>query len=345
MPAERSSLTIRQLAQLAGVSKSTASLAMQNHPRLSAKTREHVRKIAAKHGYTPDPLTSRLMNHLRTARRWRSVEKLAYLTWWDTPDAWLKDKNSRDWYEGARSRAEALGYELEPIWGKEPGISAARLSKILYTRAIRGAVITPLPRPRGHLSLDWQHLATAIIGYSVVKPDLHRISHHHYNGISLALRRLAHGGYQRIGLANLADQSERVNHGWLAGYLVHEQGIAMKKRIPPLLLKTWDRQKFIAWLERHNPDAIVSNSSYPLRILREQKYAVPGNIGYAHLDVTTAGDTCAGIDQQPGKVAAAAVDLVIGQLQRNESGLPDCPTTIHLDGVWRDGATIKQRRN
>ena len=335
-------LTIRELAKLAGVSRSTASLAMQNHPRLTQKTRDHVRKIAAEHGYTPDPLTSTLMSHLRISRKNRGTETLAYLTAWNSSEGWRVSYNHQAMFEGARARAEAMGYRLEHFWAREPGMSGARLSKILYTRAIRGVIIAPLLRPRGHLSLDWSHLATAAIAFTTVKPDLHRATHSHYNGMMMALRRLKHLGYQRIGLANLSDQMERVNNGWLAGYLVYDQSIPSKRQVPPLLLKSWDKKHFAAWMEIYRPDAIVSNHLDPLNFVKELGYSVPDEIGFARLDLAMVEVKVAGIDQEPHLVAAAAVDLVIEQLHQNEFGLPARPKVVHLDGIWKDGETVRR---
>ena len=335
--------TLRQLAKLAGVSRTTVSMALRNHPRLSEATRQRILSLAQKHGYTPDPLTSTLMNHLRTARRNREVEKIAYLTWWNTPEEWRVSPNQVSWYEGASDRAAALGYELEHIWAREPGLTAARLSKILYTRAIRGVVIAPLLRPRGHLSLNWQHLAAAAISFTVVKPDLHRAAHSHHNGMILALRRLKHYGYQRVGLANLTDQIERVNHGWLAAYLVYSQGLPSRSRIPPLLQKEWQEKSFATWVEKYQPDAVVSNTQEPLESLRALGLRVPEEIGYASLDRLQNNDPWAGVDQQPRIVGASVVDLVSEQLQRNEFGLPAHAKTVHLEGVWRDGPTVLSR--
>jgi LacI family transcriptional regulator len=52
----------------------------------------------------------------------------------------------------------------------------------------------------------------------------------------------------------------------------------------------------------------------------------------------------AGIDQNANLVGEAAVDLLIGQLQRNERGLPDYPKTTLVGGTWVDGASVRPRR-
>ena len=42
------------------------------------------------------------------------------------------------------------------------------------------------------------------------------------------------------------------------------------------------------------------------------------------------------IDTRPAKMGAAAVELVVGQIHRNERGSPEIPHTLLLEGVWTD---------
>lgn len=58
MPTEK--LTIRQIAKLAGVSRSTASRVLNDHPNVSPELREQVQKVIAQTGYQPDPVARSL---------------------------------------------------------------------------------------------------------------------------------------------------------------------------------------------------------------------------------------------------------------------------------------------
>jgi LacI family transcriptional regulator len=58
MPTEK--LTIRQIAKLAGVSRSTASRVLNNHPSVSPEFRQQVQKVIAETGYQPDPIARSL---------------------------------------------------------------------------------------------------------------------------------------------------------------------------------------------------------------------------------------------------------------------------------------------
>ena len=53
-------LTIRQIARLAGVSRSTVSRVINDHPNVSPETREQVLQVVAETGFRPDPIARSL---------------------------------------------------------------------------------------------------------------------------------------------------------------------------------------------------------------------------------------------------------------------------------------------
>ncbi|WP_157895218.1 LacI family DNA-binding transcriptional regulator [Verrucomicrobium sp. GAS474] len=339
------SITTRQLAAMAGCSHATVSLALRNHPRISEATRKKIVDLASASGYSRDPLVSTLMTQLRTTRRNRATEKLAFLTLWDTRDGWRKGHQDTSAFQRACVRAEELGYEIEEFWAKEPGLNAKRLTKILYTRGIRGLLLSTLPRPSGHFSLDWSHFATVTTGSTLLKPDLHRVVHSQFQGMSQLLHELRHLGYRKIGFTSLVDQSERSNQGWLARFLLHNQRQPAALRVPPLIVPKWSPTKALQWIEKHEPDVIVSNIEDPLHLLRDAGFRVPKEIGYASLDRILPGDPYAGIDQLRGEMGAVAVELLISLLEGNQYGLPTHPRMVHVTSEWKPGPTVRRIRS
>ncbi len=341
-----SSPTIRELAKIAGVSRTTVSLALRNHPRISAAVRDRIIELAQESGYQRDPVVSALMNQLRTVRKARGVEKIAYLTFWNTPDEWKRNLNESDYFDGACERANQFGYEVETFWAKQPGLSGARLSKILYARGIRGVLMAPLPRGVGHVTLNWPLFACATLGLTVLKPELHRATHNYIDGMRLALHSLKKMGYRRIAFANMAIYEKRTNHGWISGFLTWQYHTPSNFNIPPYLVPgiardtPWDKDLFARWLEKWKPEAIVSNTEQPLYLARELGYRIPEELAYASLHRLYADAPWAGVDRQPKQIGAAGMDLVISQLQNNEFGLPAYPKTVSIKSIWREGPTV-----
>jgi LacI family transcriptional regulator len=53
-------MTLKQIAKLAGVSCSTVSRVINNHPGVRTQTRERVLRIIREYGYEPDPVARSL---------------------------------------------------------------------------------------------------------------------------------------------------------------------------------------------------------------------------------------------------------------------------------------------
>jgi LacI family transcriptional regulator len=350
--AKSASPTVRKIAALAGVSRTTVSGALRNDPEVAVATRERICLLAKEHGYQLDPVVSSLMTRLRVSRAKRNLDKLAYLTFWGTATGWRENAHELCWFDGACKRANQLGYEIEDFWAKEPGMTCARLSKILYTRGLKGVIVGSNPQHIGHVSLNWQHFSCATLSMSILKPNLHRAIHNYDGDMLLALRVLRRNGYRRFGFANSALYDRRVDHGWLSRFLSFQYQIPLKQRIPPLLAEQWNgaddfgppgspnEKRFSAWFNRHRPDVILSNTLHPMVYCRRLGIRVPEDTGFASLHRFSEAEGVAGIDQMPERIGAAAVDLVVAQLQNNEFGLPESSKTLKLDGVWRNGPTI-----
>ena len=353
----KSSPTIRDVAARAGVSRTAVSMALRNHPRISAKVKTRICALAEKMGYRPDPVVGGLMARLRVPRALRDSEKIAYLT---QGDSWKQNVNEAGYFRGARSRAEQLGYGIENFEIGSGGLSPSRLSGVLYTRAIRGIILNPLPGGPGSITLDWAKFAVAALGTTVVSPRLHRATHDYYHGMTLALRSLRERGCRRIGFANDDLFDLRTNRGWLSAFLAHQFEIPKSERIPPFLVRGWEQDRFaervsagefdvgsfphrdsyLRWIERWLPDAIVSNTDHPYVFAVHAGKKIPRDLAFAQLHRLRIGDPWAGIDRKPEVIGAAAVDLVVSQLIGYETGLPRYPKTITIEGEWAEGPSV-----
>jgi len=336
-------MTIRELAELSGFSRTAVSLALRDSPRVSKANRNKIKALASKHSYRRDTVVSSLMARLRVSRKKRDLDKLAVLTWGESMGVEKSNPFSLQLHNGITQRAATLGYDAEIIWGKEPGMGGNRLSKILYTRGIRGVILMSMFKPRGHVRLDWPCFAAATTGFTIFKPDLHRATSSHYQGMILALRNLRKLGYERVGYLNLIESEDMVNEAWLAAYMAYHYRVHGRVKIPPLLLQAWDKKPMEKWLNKNRPQALVCNSRKYLGLLNELGYQVPKDIGFVLLDCYPDQAECAGIHQNRDRVGAAAVDLVVGQLEANEYGLPAHQKVVMIEPTWKPGATLVPR--
>ncbi len=220
--------SLADLARTCGVSAMTVSRALRNHPRVASATREKILAAAEAAGYRLDPKIGQLMQHLRSVRSRPSGEPLA-MVW---PDVTRQERERSPFLsaivKGARDRAETLGFSFTEYYLKEPGMSAARLDRILYasgvTCVIMGQVVH---RSHAHLRMTWDRYAVVNIGLGLWKPEFHRVQFHHYDGMLQAMRWLKHRGRKRIACIIEPTTNERMFRAWQAAFLVsHPLGAA-----------------------------------------------------------------------------------------------------------------------
>jgi LacI family transcriptional regulator len=340
-------ITLREVAQKAGVSIMTASRALRNQANVTAETRDRVQKAAAQLGYRPNPLVAALMSYRRASRVIEDTLTIAFITNFPRRDGWRKLQINEDFYYGAAEACLRHGYKLEEFWLREPDMTAKRLSSILYSRNINGLLVAPLPVALGHMRLEWEKFSAVALGYSLAWPRLHRAVNHQFRSMRMALRRLRKMGYTRIGLALRSSIDERVEHHYTGGFLADQQRLSPRERFPLHVVqdRIWNERAFASWFNKHRPDAVVTHHEEVLEWLTRLKVKVPDEVGLVHLNCPDQSGRLAGVYQNGPEVGAAAADFLVAMIQRNEAGIPDLAHTILVDGTWIDGETLVSRTN
>lgn len=340
MDASPSGPNLAALAALAGVSRMTVSRALRNMHGVSPDTRARVHAAAAKLGYRPNPFVSAFMSYVRSQRVHGDAGVIAYLTHGRNLDHHSREAH-RPFFEGAAARAERLGYLLEEFPLYERGMTLRRLGATLYARGIRGVVVGPMLSPHAHLTLDWEKFSAAAIGYSLLRPALPRATNDQYGSMLLCLRELRRLGCERIALAMPRPDDARVSYHWSAAFLSHHwrhhPGSAPLLHLPD----KWSDPAAIAWLRRHRPGVVVTTQSHFHDRLVSAGFRIPGRLGVVNLDLPPGCAGLSGIDQMPRDIGAAAVDIVVGRINNNETGIPSSPLTFSLLGRWVPGGTIR----
>jgi len=327
-------ITLQQIARAAGCSLATVSYALRDDPRIRPETRKRVQLVAEQLGYRPNPRFSALMSHIRKSRPVAAGERIAFV-WVHTPRAEsAKDPFLRRVFLGAKARAEALGYGLEQFWTSERGMSDRRLSEVMKSRGIVGVLLSPvMHEAEVTLDLEWACFAPAVIGSARWNPELHHAGHHHYMAMRLALERLAAAGCRRPMAILEAEVNERARRAWEAAFAVFHPS---RKEAGELL---WigvpeDRRAVARRIKTCRPDALVVSAHAVIEQLRAMEIAVAWENPIINLHWVPTEPAVGGVDQSYDTIAANAVDLVVSQLNSNETGVPPWPRMLLFSGRW-----------
>ena len=337
--------TLKDIAIAAGVGKTTVSLALRNDPRLRIGTRERIQAIAAEMGYCANATVAALMAQLRASRTASYQATLGLVNASHERD-WLKTYSTfRSWVTGALRRATQLGYGLDDFWLSEPGIPPGRLASILASRGVRGLIImgvmdhNSLPPGLEEISA---RLPGVVVGLRTTRPPLHCATNDQFATALDAVREVLKLGYRRPGLVIEAQVDANVDHRFSAGFAVGQRALPRPQRLPVFDFDRTQPAGFEAWFQKHRPDVILGLHEEVKTWLARMKIRVPREVGLVHLDRTADMEGWAGMDQRNDHVGVAAIDMIVGQIHRNESGIPEIPRSVMIESAWVAGRSVRR---
>lgn len=333
---ERNVVTIKDIARRVKLALSTVSYSLRNHPRIPPETRARVQAAARELGYRPNPRVASLMAHIRRAQSRTSGERIAFIWMHTSRTQAARDPFLRKVFQGASQRAQQTGFALEEFWTSDPGMTDRRLLQIIVSRGIVGVVLSPVTTDEITLTLDWDwsQVAPAVVGNVTWTPELHHAGHHHFMAMQQVLHQLAGIGCKRPAALIERTSNLRAKRAWEAAFVAHHPSPADAPSLVRVV--TIDTEKPVdEWFAKEKPDALIVSQAELLDVpgVREavQRLSLP--IVTLYWSEKTA-KGIGGIDQCYDRIAAHAVDLVVAQLNNNESGIPDLPRIMLFPGRW-----------
>ncbi len=328
------------LARLAGVSRTTVSLALRNHPSISEARREQITALANQHGYTVDPELSKLARAIH-CRSTKNPPTIACLIFEESTESGRYAPYATRFYATLKDKVQRKGFRLDEFHIHRDTISPLALRRILMARGIKGLIVGA-HKPSEPFLKEFN-----FSGFSCSCPQVDQTSggipsagsNQFYNTL-LALEKTMINGYHRPGMIFLSFNHEQ-NWHWMEGAYYFFIKRNQLKLIPPLFLSEWSGQVAVDWIEKHHPDVLLSSPSHTQELLHQAGLSVPDDIAYVALNLQDPDNTLiAGIDDRKSVRIEAMVDLVIDQMNRNVCGLQVDPVRIFISGKWVDGSSL-----
>lgn len=359
-------ITIRDIAEKAKVHFTTVSMALRNSPKLPQQTRARIQAIAEEMGYRPDPVLGAL-NYYRHSRRSHSHQATL---------GWINNLASQqeiprhpllvNYLSGAMKRAEKLGFKIDQIFLREPGMSPERIHNILRSRNISGLLIAPQPNNAPEVNLKWEYFSAVKFGHSLQKPELHTIVSHQYHAMRTMLQELRKLGYRRIGVAIERELDFRANNNWQAAFWVDYHSQPEENRVEPFFFSSKEAKSqdaFKEWFHAHKPEVMGLVGVTFVEEIFSLGLKIPQQVGLAMCGTNNPGQyisaesfkkitsasrskdsdnspIISGVYEDRIKVGHMAVDLLVAMLARQETGIPEHPQYLLAEGVWLPGCTV-----
>lgn len=333
---------MRMIAERAGVSVSTVSMALRNLAKIPLETRARVERVAKELGYKPDPEITKLMVHLGTRRKPNYKSTIVALT---THTEATEQPYALTLLQAARERADALGYGLElQRFTAAPGRNRT-LERVLTSRGIEGVLLLPMQTPvvLDEL-LDWDRFSVVAATNGVLAPEFSRVVPHHYANTLAICNRLAELGYHRVGLV-MNRQHEGVVAQGLPSAAVWRFSLGIARPVPPLLHEgvTFTEPELRRWFQAERPDSIIvagiGEAAAAVQILGLRS---PGPVAIVVNNLQGQTSRFAGADGHPDEIASTAIDLLHARIQTGQRGVPSVPSETLVRSTWVPSSLVQR---
>lgn len=342
--------SLRDIARRLNVSHATVSMALRNNPRISEKRRIEVRRVADEIGYRPDPMLSSLVAYRQRKQERPVVSTLAWVNRWGDPKKLRQYKEFDEYWRGAETAADELGYKVEEFVVNEK-LRGHRLNDILLARGIQGILIPPHASDDSwsDIGIDWDKFSIVRFGFSIADLRAHMIGSDQMRSSELAVEKIVRAGYKSVGFVTNKPFDLKTGGNFRMGYVRGMEMNPSVEGVPPLVLPApvlsggGDEETCLRvkeWVETYKVDAIFTSEIGLAETLKRQGIRVPEDVAMASTSVLECSGINAGIDQNPYEIGQVAVHVLVGRLNRNDKGEPSHCRRVLVEGNWVDGPSL-----
>ncbi|MGH8018274.1 MAG: LacI family DNA-binding transcriptional regulator [Opitutaceae bacterium] len=339
-------MSVRRIAELAGVSPSTVSLALKKSPKIQEATRRRVEEVARRLGYSPNTKVTELMSHVRMSRVPHLDSCFAVISFYEEARPWESSVHLQRMYESMLNRAENLGYRLEPMWLRSSGMTHRRFRGILDARGIEGMLCFGSPDVDEAFPAELDHYAIVTQGVSI-KTSLHRVITHAAGDMWRTLEMVYGLGYRHPGVIIGQYEEERSAHAYMSACLGWcQQKFGEPALVPILTFTRLEEQPLLDWLEARSPDVVVFVDRPEVLaefsvLLQRHGIRWPNDMGVAAITQTLEGTDFSGFQENQRLIGAWAVELLVDRIMNHDLGIPENPRILMVESQWIKGSSLR----
>lgn len=273
--------TILDIAREAGVSKSTVSRALTNHPRISDSTKERILKISERLGYRPDPAMRILCSYRDAKRQQESIREfpIAIVTDFAEPPKGIYVPNL---IQDIKENAVGIGYIISVIDASEYPRPEA-VANVLKSRGVRGIIMMAISRKDFAEQFPWGDFCVVLHGQPQFRPPCHMVREDRFDRMVKAIRRSWELGYRHPAFVMVSQSQESRYFNLMSGAYFSEIArlTGAPSLIPPRQISPDETAKDIRdWFDTEKPDVIIAENEGVYIRLQNAGLQIPRDLGY-----------------------------------------------------------------
>ncbi|MBP8997937.1 MAG: LacI family DNA-binding transcriptional regulator [Anaerolineaceae bacterium] len=274
------SVTIKDIAKLAGVSHTTVSRALNGNPAIPEKTRTMIKELAAEMGYLPSATARGLKTH--------HTQALGVLV------SHIDNPYFGEIVQGIEDALKDTGYNIFIASSYQDTRHEKNILQAFGEHRVEGVIIGSVPVHQASYDLlDAYGIPAVVINNQSLRNHRYAVSHDDIYGAREVTRHLLHLGHTKIAYLGNASAS-RINHNRLRGFkaelssssidptpelIQHQPGSEIENGVKGITCLLEANTEFSAVFCFNDLMAIGA-----LSVLRARGIAVPGEISVAGFD-------------------------------------------------------------
>lgn len=352
-------VTMKDLAEKLGVSRSAVSLAIRNDPRISQDLRDRVNALAKEVGYERDPALGILATHRKAVPVKRPWSCLAFVT--ESRPVSKREKAFKKRLDEIDKTAQTLGYNVDRFYLSDYS-NLDHLWQVIISRGIPGVIFGQLSPGHSWEKISWDHFSAVQLNWGYDRLPMHMVASDAYNYGELFVGKLVTAGARRIGFATFVPKNhpypeyvmplgERLTVAGLRESVISENRFREKDKIEFVetcaIHNGFDGQeKFISWIKQNRIDGVVGLNDVFYMMLKDAGIRMPDEVQLAlintnHIDPENG---IAGLVNGQARVAKRAVEFLDELIRLRVRGVPEERVTVAVSRRFVEGATLRKTR-
>lgn len=326
--------TQKQIAQKAGLSLSTVSLALRNHPSIPEKTRKRIKRIAEELNYVPNMAAVR-MQALQSKDGYNQGQgNLACLLGYVEKDPRVAlSPGFKRAIAGATERAERYGYSLTVFWAYQSGYTPELWKKTFTARNVEGLMLLAL-QP-ADFNFDWTFCPSVALIHRVEDVCIDYVTTDVFFNTQLAFREVINAGYKRPGMIVSQHASQLFEKKAETAFTIKQKQLPPPDRIPILSENTDKSLELKQWLSKHQPDVLLVHHRYLIQDFCSGEVERPQiPIVNLMMDTPEQNETPMGIYRNYHYMGEIAVDNLITKIRLGLGNEPKKVKGSVVQGTW-----------
>ncbi|MCX7671834.1 MAG: LacI family DNA-binding transcriptional regulator, partial [Anaerolineae bacterium] len=269
-------MTLRQLAAELGVSAMAVSMALRNHPRVSANLRARAQALARARGYVPNPAWSRRSSQ----RRGTAPPPMPVALIWQANPIW--PFRPADLIGALQEAGCRLGYRVTD-YAQNRELPPERLGRMLWQIGAEAVLLGPVFNAALFDALPWDQFSVVAVGSGHYVPPCHWVTDSCGEALAGIAERCLERGYRRVALLQYrepvgpADRFERDG----AIHLCRSRFTGAGAEFEVFDALPCQEAAVFAPLRTYRPDAIIGQTPRFYLELHSHGWPVGRRIGFA----------------------------------------------------------------